>query len=44
MVVELLTQEERDWLNNYNEYVYIRLLPHLTDDEKRWLRGKTYKL
>lgn len=44
VVVELLTQEERDWLNSYNEYVYIRLLPHLTDDEKRWLRGKTQKV
>ena len=44
VVVELLTQEERDWLNSYNEYVYIRLLPYLTDDEKRWLRGKTQKV
>ena len=44
VVVGLLTQEERDWLNSYNEYVYIRLLPHLTDDEKRWLRGKTQKV
>ncbi|MCR5140028.1 MAG: aminopeptidase P family N-terminal domain-containing protein [Bacteroidaceae bacterium] len=44
VVVELLTQEERDWLNSYNEYVYIRLLPNLTDDEKRWLRRKTQKV
>lgn len=44
VVVELLTQEERDWLNSYNEYVYIRLLPYLTDEEKRWLRGKTQKV
>lgn len=44
VVVELLTQEERDWLNSYNEYVFIRLLPYLTDEEKRWLRGKTQKV
>ncbi|MBR3021894.1 MAG: aminopeptidase P family N-terminal domain-containing protein [Bacteroidaceae bacterium] len=44
VVVELLTQEERDWLNNYNEYVYIRLLPWLDEDEKHWLQGKIYKL
>ena len=44
VVVGLLTQEERDWLNSYNEYVYIRLLPYLTDEEKRWLRGKTQKV
>jgi len=44
VVVELLTREERDWLNNYNEYVYIRLLPHLSDDEKQWLKAKTTRL
>ena len=44
VVVELLTQEERDWLNSYNEYVYIRLLPWLDEDEKRWLRDKIKKL
>ena len=38
---ELMTDEEKAWLNHYNEYVYIRLLPYLDEDEKRWLRSKT---
>ena len=44
VIPDLLTQEEKEWLNNYNEYVFIRLLPWLDEEEKRWLKGKTGKL
>ena len=37
----LMTDDEKAWLNHYNEYVCMRLLPYLNDDEKRWLRSKT---
>ena len=39
--VSLLTEEERAWLNNYNEHVYSELSPRLPSDVAEWLRGKT---
>ena len=41
LVLELLTQEERAWLNAYHERVYRSLAPDLPADVARWLRGKT---
>ena len=40
-VTELMTEEEKSWLNDYNRSVYTRLLPWLSEEEKRWLRSKT---
>lgn len=37
----LLDQKEIDWLNNYHSEVCEKLSPHLTEDEKEWLKGKT---
>ena len=37
--IELLTEEERKWLNEYHEQVYDKLSPHL-DEEKKWLKGR----
>lgn len=37
----LLGPKEIDWLNNYHSEVYEKLSPHLTTDEKEWLKGKT---
>jgi Xaa-Pro aminopeptidase len=37
----ILNQEEINWLNSYHSMVYDKLSPHLTADEKTWLREKT---
>ncbi|MBN1390956.1 MAG: aminopeptidase P family protein [Candidatus Thermoplasmatota archaeon] len=37
----LLTQEERKWLNDYHRTVFKRLSPHLSDEEKEWLKNET---
>jgi Xaa-Pro aminopeptidase len=37
----LLNQKEISWLNSYHSEVYDKLSPHLTDDEKTWLKEKT---
>lgn len=44
LLVELLTKEEIQWFNAYNERVYQEVSPYLTDEEKEWLRGKTQKI
>ncbi len=44
VIAELLTAEERDWLNAYNASVYARLAPRMTPEEASWLASKTEKL
>ncbi len=39
--VEMLTEDERKWLNNYHEMVYDKLKKHLNKEEKEWLKEKT---
>ena len=39
--VSLLTQQERDWLNNYHKEVYEKLSPSLNEEEKTWLQHET---
>ena len=39
--VSLLTSDELEWLNSYNERVYEKLSPRLPADVAAWLRGKT---
>ncbi len=41
VVKEMLTEKEISWLNNYHQYVYDRLAPNLSAEEKEWLRAKT---
>lgn len=41
---ELLTPNEMEWLNNYNNNVYEKLSPHLDEDVKAWLRVKTREI
>ena len=41
---ELLTEEERAWLNDYHLLVYERLSPLLDADERAWLREATRPL
>ncbi len=40
----LLTEQEIEWYNNYQESVYQALSPLLTAEEAAWLRAKTQKL
>lgn len=44
VIPELLGQEELQWLNEYNEWVYSTLAPLLPDDVAAWLRNKTMPL
>ena len=37
IVVEMLTAEERQWLNDYHQRVNKQLSPHLTVEEAAWL-------
>ena len=41
IVFEMLSEEEREWLNNYHHRVYESLKPHLTAVEQEWLRKAT---
>jgi len=35
--VEMLTEEEREWFNRYQQTVYDRLSPHLDQEHREWL-------
>ena len=39
--VDLLNQQEKDWLNNYHKNVYETISPFLDEDEKEWLQHYT---
>lgn len=39
VIMEMLTNGEKEWLNAYHEKVYEKLSPYLTDEEKEWLRS-----
>ena len=41
---EMMTADEIDWLNDYHQMVYEKLAPHLSDEEKAWLKRKTEPL
>lgn len=41
IVLEMLSTEEREWLNNYHRRVYESLSPYLKGNEKEWLRKAT---
>ena len=38
---DIMTAEEIAWLNDYHRNVYEKLSPHLDDEHRDWLRGKT---
>ena len=40
----LLTEEEKDWLNDYHKKCYILLSPKLTEKQKEWLKEYTKKI
>lgn len=39
--VEMLSEKEKDWLNNYHKEVYDKLSPYLNEEEKAWLKNET---
>ena len=39
--ISLLERQEIAWLNNYHAIVYDKLAPHLTPEEREWLKDKT---
>ena len=39
--MEMLTDEEARWLNDYHAEVFSRLAPLLNEDERAWLKAKT---
>lgn len=41
LIVELLNEEEKTWLNDYHRLVYEKTAPFLKPEECRWLAGKT---
>ncbi len=41
---KLLDAKETKWLNDYHSLVYKSISPHLTVDEKNWLKEKTGKI
>ncbi|WP_406604225.1 aminopeptidase P family protein [Bartonella gliris] len=41
---ELLTQQERQWLNDYHAHVYHVNAPYLNEEEKKWAKKATMPL
>ncbi|SHF18910.1 aminopeptidase P family protein [Dysgonomonas macrotermitis] len=41
IIKEMLTNKEISWFNNYHQFVFDRLSPSLTEEEKAWLKEKT---
>jgi Xaa-Pro aminopeptidase len=37
----LMSVQEKQWLNDYHRQVYEKIAPHLTEDEKLWLKEYT---
>lgn len=44
IIPELLTAEEREWLDNYHQQVYEKLSPSLNEEEQEWLKEACSKL
>ena len=42
--VELLTENEKIWINNYHKNIKVTLREYLTDDENLWLENKCYEI
>ena len=44
IIREIMTNEEITWLNEYHKTVFEKLTPHLSEEEKVWLKEKTKQL
>jgi len=41
---EVMTVEEKQWLNDYHKDVYTKLSPYLNEEEKQWLKEETREI
>lgn len=41
---QYLSKTEKDWLNDYHKQVYEKIAPHLTDEEREWLKTYTREI
>lgn len=41
---DMLTESEKQWLNNYHQEVYTKLSPYLSEEERVWLREETREI
>lgn len=44
IALEMLTADEREWLNNYHKMVYEKISPLMEEEQKAWLKEKTKPL
>ncbi|WP_207531729.1 aminopeptidase P family protein [Desertivirga arenae] len=44
ILTDLLDEQQIKWLNDYNEFVYLKLQPYLEPEEAEWLKEKCEKL
>ena len=44
LLLELLTEEEKKWINDYHKTVYQKLAPFLNQEEVCWLAKKTKEI
>ncbi|WP_373899380.1 aminopeptidase P family protein [Haloimpatiens sp. FM7315] len=44
IVIEMLNEEEKNWLNNYHKMVYKKLSPYLSNEENKWLAHETREI
>lgn len=44
IIPELMTKEEREWLNVYHRKVFEMFCPYLEDEEKKWLSDYTHEI
>ena len=44
IITEMLTAEEKQWLNDYHNTVYKKLSPFLNEEEKHWLKEATKEI
>ncbi|HDP74795.1 MAG TPA: aminopeptidase P family protein [Bacteroidales bacterium] len=42
--LDMLTVQEREWLNHYHQLVYLKLSPHLATEHEKWLKKITKPL
>ncbi len=44
LLIELLSEDDKKWLNVYHSQVFEKIAPYLTESEKVWLQKKTEKI
>ncbi len=44
IVAQMLTEDQKEWLNSYHQNVYEQISPFLDDAEKSWLKWETRRI